>query len=256
MAKTRHRRIVGPVVRLADRDVRSALELVWDAAEHTGVDPFPPEFLERLAILVPADALVGYHEVEAKAPWCVVEEVEIPAGGVPMHIQQDAKPFCPEDPLQNGMHRDELRVLKLSDCFTRRGMRKLALYHSLWKPLGIDDSLRVWLPAPTGRARTIYLERGTRDFTERDRSVLELLRPFLVRLVERADRRRQGNVRTLLTPRELEIMQWIGRGKTTREVAAVLVLSPHTVRKHVERILEKLDASTRSEAVARVFEAR
>ena len=185
----------------------------------------------------------------------MVEAVEIPAEGVPVEIQQAAKPFCPEDPLQNGLRRDERRVLKLSDCFTRRGMRKLALYHCVWKPLGIDDSLRVWLPAPPGRARTIYLERGKRDFSERDRSVLELLRPFLIRLVERADRRRQGNARAMLTPRELEIMQWIGRGKTTREIATVLVLSPHTVRKHVERILEKLGARTRSEAIARVVEA-
>ena len=198
---------------------------------------------------------MGYHEVEARAPWCVIEEVEIPAEGVPLEIQQAAKPFCPEDPLQNGLRRNERRVLKLSDCFTRRGMHRLALYHCVWKPLGIDDSLRVWLPAQPGRARTIYLERGKRDFTERDRSVLELLRPFLIRLVERADRRRQGNARALLTPRELEIMQWVGRGKTTREIATVLVLSPHTVRKHVERILEKLGASTRSEAVARVVEA-
>lgn len=143
-------------------------------------------------------------------------------------------------------------MLKLSDCLTRRGMRKLDFYHCVWKPLGVDDSLRVWLPAPPGRARTIYLERGKRDFSERDRSLLELLRPFLIRLAERADRRRRGDARALLTPRELEIMQWIGRGRTTREIAAVLVLSPHTVRKHVERILEKLGAKTRSEAVARV----
>jgi len=114
------------VVRLADRDIRSALELVWDAAEYTGVDPFPREFLKRLASLIPADALVGYHEVEARAPWRVVEEVEIPAAGVPVDIQQAAKPFCPQDPLQNGLRRDERRVLKLSDCFTRKGMRKLA----------------------------------------------------------------------------------------------------------------------------------
>jgi DNA-binding CsgD family transcriptional regulator len=242
------------VVRLAERDVRSALELVWNAGGHTGVDPFPREFLAQLARLIPADVMVGYHEVEARRPWRVAEVTEIPAEGVPVEIQQAATPFCPQDPLQNGVHRGERRVLKLSDCLTRRGMRKLDFYDCVWKPLGIDDSLRVWLPAPPGRARTIYLERGKRDFSERDRSLLELLRPFLIRLAERADRRRRGDARALLTPRELEIMQWIGRGRTTREIATVLVLSPHTVRKHVERILEKLGAKTRSEAVARVFQ--
>ena len=51
------------MVRLADRDVRSALELVWNAGEYTGVDPFPREFLGGLASLTPVDALVGYHEL-------------------------------------------------------------------------------------------------------------------------------------------------------------------------------------------------
>jgi DNA-binding NarL/FixJ family response regulator len=40
--------------------------------------------------------------------------------------------------------------------------------------------------------------------------------------------------------------------KTTREIAAALVVSPHTVRKHVEHILERLGARTRIEAVVRV----
>jgi DNA-binding CsgD family transcriptional regulator len=241
-------------VRLKDRDVRWALDLVWTAAEYPGVEPFPHEFLERLARLIPADAIVGYHEVEVKRPWRVIDAMEIPPGGVPREIQEAATPFCPQDPLQNGRLRHERRVLKLSDCLTRREKRKLDFYHGVWKPLGIDDSLRVWLPAPPGRARTIYLERSRRDFTERDRSLLELLRPSLVRFVRRSDRRRQGDVRGLLTPRELEILRWIARGKTTREIAVVLVVSPHTVRKHVEHILEKLGARTRSEAVARVAE--
>jgi DNA-binding CsgD family transcriptional regulator len=238
-------------VRLSDKDVHSALDLVWDAAGDTGVEPFPREFLERLVRLIPADAIVGYHEVEATRPWRVIEAVEIPGEGVPDEIQQAATPFCPQDPLQNGSHREERRVLKLSDCLARRAIRKLDFYHSVWKPLGIEDSLRVWFPAPPGRARTMYLERGKRDFSERDRSLLELLRPSLVRIVRRTDQRRRGEV--VLTPRELEILRWIARGKTTREIAAVLVVSPHTVRKHVEHILEKLDARTRSEAVARAL---
>ena len=244
------------MVSLAERDMRSVLDFAWDAGAYTGVDTFPRSLLQRLADLIPADAIVGYHEVEASPPWRVVEATEVPAEGVPAEIQEAATPFCPEDPLQNGVHRAERRVLKLSDFLTRRGMRKLGLYHCVWKPLGIDDSLRVWLPAPVGRARTVYLERGRRDFTERDRSLLTLLRPALSKLVLGADARRRGELRTLLTPRELEILQWIGRGRTTREIAAMLVLSPHTVRKHVEHILEKLAVRTRSEAVARLTAAR
>jgi DNA-binding CsgD family transcriptional regulator len=56
-----------------------------------------------------------------------------------------------------------------------------------------------------------------------------------------------------LTRRETEILRWIADGKTTREIAAILVVSPHTIRKHIEHILEKLDVRTRSAAVARAF---
>lgn len=244
----------GRVVRLSDRDLCAALELVWDAGAHTGHEPFPREFLEGLGRLIPADAIVGYHEVEATYPWRTLVAVEIPAEGVPPQIQEDAKPFCLEDPLQNGLNRDERRVLKLSDRLTRREMRKTGLYNRVWKPLGIDDSLRVWFPAPSGRARTLYLERGRREFTERDRSLLEHLRPVLIKMVERADRRRRAGDGGDLTPRESEILRWIERGGTTREIAAMLVVSPHTVRKHVEHILAKLGARTRSEAVARIAE--
>jgi DNA-binding CsgD family transcriptional regulator len=138
---------------------------------------------------------------------------------------------------------------------TRRERRKLEFYWQVWRPLGIDDSLRVWLPAPAGRARVIYLERGKRDFTERDRSILELLRPSLIRIQQAAHARRHTKTSAIqtLTRREHEILGWIARGKTSREIAAILVVSPHTVRKHSEHILEKLDVRTRSAAVARAF---
>jgi DNA-binding CsgD family transcriptional regulator len=149
----------------------------------------------------------------------------------------------------------EVRSLKLSDFLTRRERRKLEFYWYVWRPLGIDDSLRVWLPAPTERARVIYLERGKRDFTERDRAILELLRPSLIRAQQAAQARRRTETGPLstLTRREREILEWIARGKTSREIAAILVVSPHTVRKHIEHVLEKLDVPTRSAAVARAF---
>ena len=236
---------------LRERDVRSALDLVYDAGTLTGPDPFPREFLEDLARLIPADSIVGYHEVVIGSPCRLIEFVEIPSDPIPPPIEEAAQPLCYQDPLTNSRRRRERRVLKLSDMLTRRQMRKLEFYWSVWKPLGIDDSLRLWLPAPPGRARVIYLERSKRNFTERERSLLELLRPALAKMQAKADALRRQNMP--LTKRETEILRWIADGRTTREIAAILVLSPHTVRKHIEHILEKLDVHTRSAAVARAF---
>jgi DNA-binding NarL/FixJ family response regulator len=53
-----------------------------------------------------------------------------------------------------------------------------------------------------------------------------------------------------LSKREREILQKIANGATTKEVAAELGISPHTVKTHLERIFEKLGANDRAQAVA------
>jgi DNA-binding CsgD family transcriptional regulator len=239
---------------LSESDVKSALDFVYDAASVTGPDPFPAELLERLGRLLDADALVGYHDVIVGSPCRALESVEIPADATPRDVQEAGKHFKHQDPLRHGVGTREARPLKCSDFLTRRERRKLDFYWYVWKPLGIDDSIKVWLPAPSGRARLIFIERSRRDFTERDRLFLAFLRPSLIRVQAAAYARRRGT--SMLTSREWEILGLIAEGKTSREIASILVVSPHTVRKHVEHVLEKLDVSTRSAAVVRAFSAR
>jgi DNA-binding NarL/FixJ family response regulator len=53
-----------------------------------------------------------------------------------------------------------------------------------------------------------------------------------------------------LTKRETEVLTLIADGVTTVAIAASLVVTPKTVSKHLERIFQKLDVHTRTEAVA------
>ncbi|KAA8999422.1 response regulator transcription factor [Affinibrenneria salicis] len=53
-----------------------------------------------------------------------------------------------------------------------------------------------------------------------------------------------------LTLRESEVMLWISRGKTNREIGQILALSPRTVNKHLEQIFRKLDVDNRTSAAA------
>ena len=59
--------------------------------------------------------------------------------------------------------------------------------------------------------------------------------------------------RLKLTFREAEILMWIARGKTNKEIGLILTTSPRTVNKHLEHIFEKLGVSTRAAAVAVVL---
>ena len=53
-----------------------------------------------------------------------------------------------------------------------------------------------------------------------------------------------------LTPRETEVLSWIAKGKTNRDIAEILSLSHRTVNKHLEHIYQKLGVETRAAAAA------
>jgi len=53
-----------------------------------------------------------------------------------------------------------------------------------------------------------------------------------------------------LTDRELEVLAWVSRGASNREVAAALHVSENTVKFHMKNILDKLHLRNRAEVVA------
>ena len=58
-----------------------------------------------------------------------------------------------------------------------------------------------------------------------------------------------------LSARELEVLESICRGKTNLDIAAVLDISPFTVKNHVQRIFRKIGVTNRTQAAARYAEA-
>jgi len=57
-----------------------------------------------------------------------------------------------------------------------------------------------------------------------------------------------------ISPRELEVLREIAAGHSSKEIARRLAVSPNTVKTHVSRLLEKLGARRRTEAVQRARE--
>jgi DNA-binding CsgD family transcriptional regulator len=51
----------------------------------------------------------------------------------------------------------------------------------------------------------------------------------------------------------MEVLRWVALGKTNEEIAALLVVSAHTIRKHLENTYDKLGVHTRTAAVNRAF---
>jgi DNA-binding response OmpR family regulator/DNA-binding CsgD family transcriptional regulator len=81
---------------------------------------------------------------------------------------------------------------------------------------------------------------------------------YLYRLREASDPEslQQEQAQTLqralnLTAREAEVLLWISRGKSNRDISDILGISPRTVNKHLEQVFEKLGVENRASAAAR-----
>ena len=87
-----------------------------------------------------------------------------------------------------------------------------------------------------------------------DRGVPQSMLP--VALVERLGDKpltgRELGTRYLLTRREIETAMLVRHGLPTRQIASELGISVNTARRHVERILEKLDVTNRTAAAAKI----
>jgi DNA-binding NarL/FixJ family response regulator len=87
-----------------------------------------------------------------------------------------------------------------------------------------------------------------------------LLDPTITRrLIERYTRPQQPGERATgklaeLTPRELEVLTQVARGRSNAEIAADMYVSEATVKTHVSRILAKLDLRDRVQAVVLAYE--
>jgi DNA-binding CsgD family transcriptional regulator len=244
------------VAYLSSKDVRDAQALIHVAYSASGPTDFADRTVQELSRLVPGE-VVGYNERELESHRLLVA-AEAPSIGRHLEIAKAVTTFCGEYPLSMQRHHPESRALKISDFLAAEKLHRLDYYNHALRPLGIEHQIRLWLTAPPGIARYFYISRrrSDYDFAERDREVLQLLRPFLVALHERFDG--PGPSPTNgdgLTDREVEILGWVARGKTNNEIALLLVVSPHTIRKHLEHSYEKLRVHTRTAAVARAFAA-
>lgn len=113
------------------------------------------------------------------------------------------------------------------------------------------------LTLPGGPGRTVRLVAARQDglaFSERDRSILLLLRPHLESIHHRVERRRRALPD--LTVRQWELLRLVALGHTNTQIARALGVAEGTVRKHMENIHQRLGVNSRAAAVASAFATR
>jgi len=96
----------------------------------------------------------------------------------------------------------------------------------------------------------------------RESYIVEMLMPYLHMALHRmlANEKLSGDqeavLDSVLSKREIQVLQWVRDGKTNQEIGQILDISPLTVKNHVQKILRKLNVNNRTQAVVKGVAAR
>ncbi len=145
-------------------------------------------------------------------------------------------------------------VVDLDDLMPKRDFRRTEFYQDIFRPYGLGHQVSVLL-SRDGWINTLTLNHE-RPISGKLKTLLTLASRH-VRLAhsnaclnhQLALRSPAGGNLVTLTPRELEVFGWLHEGKRNSEIAIIVGCSKRTIDKHVENILRKTGAETRTAAV-------
>ncbi len=250
-----------------DRDLLAMARMVNTERVDVPVEHgLPPSLLIDLTRQIGCD-VIGLVEFDSTGRTCpfvqsipfLVSRTPDPAGAPvtdfdPVQWSHYWECECCSYPDRSGDFRS---VVGIGDFYSDRQWRSIGTRCGINRPLGFAHSLMLTLPVPgatraSGRSVRLCLFRGPgRDFTDRDRAVLTLLRPHLLESYLAAERQRHPTPR--LTQRQRDLMQLVAAGHTNTQIARRLGVSEGTVRTHLEHVYARLEVSSRTAAVLRAF---
>ena len=244
---------------LRSADLRGALDALGAIAEETAADgafarqglaSLPRLVASELTTLSVCDLVSGHRSVVCDLPGAIgAREREV----FDRHLHTH--------PLVRAHAHPRACTVRIGDAEPVQDFRRSALYNDYYRQIRIDHVVAVPIHVQRNVLVSFVLNRSRRDFSDRDRDCLEVIRPHLgnlFRIARRAEGPRAAwgvpSSAYHLTAREREVLQWLSGGKTDRDIAALLEISHRTVHKHLQRIYEKLGVETRTAAVARAMQ--
>jgi DNA-binding CsgD family transcriptional regulator len=236
--------------RLAGGDYRRILAFLDVALGTGGREPFPAPVLEALQRLIPCDAVsYGDHAGRGlRSGVGVWPEMPVPRTVSVASIRlRDQDPFLPTDRIVG-------RAVRLSDLIGARELHRLEFYDEVVAPLGIEYSMQLWLVDGDRVVGGFGFDASRRDFSERERAMVDVLGPYLVKLHRRSAASRplgeETRAMAMLTAREREVLRLVAAGLTNPEIAATLFIATGTVHKHLDNIYGRFGVGSRAAAVA------
>ena len=228
---------------LGGAEVKAVVDFLWRVRAPASAAGFVNAVLEGLKRLIPCE-LVSYNEFHAASR--TIRTTALPASVLPpKRTAPVTRPYRDHPLLLHQLLTGDGQPRRITDIGSMRVFRGTALFSEAYRPARLRWETAMTLPAPAGTVRCVALDRDGRDFSDRDLQILRLVRPYLFEVQRELDA--ISGVRSL-NPRERDVLALVGHGKTNREIAAALGISPRTVQKHLEHVYDKLGVRRRAGA--------
>lgn len=162
------------MTQLGAGDLAAIVEFSLAAQAFPDVEAFRAGILPGLRRLVPC-SLAGYNEHDPNTgSWLIVTDPVIPFEGLDKRFAE----LSHQHPVAQRASLGDVSPYMLSDFFNERELHSLELYQDFYRHLGTEDQIAFGL-LPEGPVIGIALNRPRRSFSERDRTVLDHLRPHI-----------------------------------------------------------------------------
>jgi DNA-binding CsgD family transcriptional regulator len=233
---------------------KRVLSLVGELIGLVELDEFCAGLLHALREAVPSD-WSALNELPAELP----RTVSLSEPSVPDELHQVFARLGTQNPIADHFIRTgDGRATRISDLVSRRQLHQLELYQRVYRQLGIEYQIAFTLPSQAARILGVVLSREQKDFSARERDLLNLARPYVIQLYRNAlahtmnghgSQIKLENLERLgLTRRQAEVLRLVATGHTAPEAAAALGIASRTAQKHLEHCYRMLGVTNRSEA--------
>ena len=189
--------------RLTNKDLRALLEFLKECYGVCDLDAFAQRVISKLPKIVPSEILT-YNEINprrrrARVMWhpSTAQPSVESTTAFEQHIR--------EHPLimRHQKTRDD-RAYKISDFLSKSQFHRLGFYNEFFRPLSVEHQIAFCLPAPLDMDIGIALNRALRDFSDRERLCLNMLRPHLAQAYRNAEAVTQMQAQLVLVQHTLE----------------------------------------------------
>ena len=248
------------MIRLGVSDMERVARLGNELAAAEESEAFPSPLLESLRLIVGSEFL-SYSELD-RVDRRLIAYTESPLAN------DDETADAPEDLWRlrqqwpTRMYEDktgDFSSRKLSDFVTLRELRRREIYADFFRPAGVEYEIGVGIPAPLTHTKIFLFTNGSGrgDFGERERTILDLLRPLLALRYRQIKARRRADAATVAlettdealvllsnsgraefaTPRALRLLA--AHGLTLNDLTRTEPLLAHAVRPGVLLLSER-----------------